>query len=76
LNISNNENLDIKFSAHYAFLEKPSLGTLKVKRVGSQIIVKYIAARNPKGVNRGANIDYGHTCLREEVLRFNNSYII
>jgi hypothetical protein len=28
-----NKNVDIKFSAHDAFLEKPSSGTLKVERL-------------------------------------------
>jgi len=30
--------IDIKFSAHDAFLEKPSSGTLKIERLESQII--------------------------------------
>ena len=33
-----NENVDIKFSAHDAFLEQPSSGTLKIKRLESQKI--------------------------------------
>jgi hypothetical protein len=35
---SMNKNVDIKFSAHDAFLEEPSSGTLKIERLGSQII--------------------------------------
>ena len=33
-----NENVDIEFSAHDAFLEQPSSGTLKIERLESQII--------------------------------------
>jgi hypothetical protein len=33
-----NKNVDIKFSAHDAFLELPSSGTLKIERWESQII--------------------------------------
>jgi hypothetical protein len=36
--IGKNKNVDIKFSAHDAFLEKPSSGTLKIEILGSQII--------------------------------------
>jgi len=32
-----NKNVDIKFSAHHTFLDSPSLGTLKAKRLGRQI---------------------------------------
>ena len=32
------KNVDIKFSAHDAFLEKPSSGTLKIEILESQII--------------------------------------
>ena len=33
-----NKNVDIKFSAHDAFLEKPLSGTLEIERLDSQII--------------------------------------
>ena len=33
-----NKNVDIKFSAHDAFLELHSFGTLKIERLESQII--------------------------------------
>jgi hypothetical protein len=36
--IWHNKNVDIKFSAHDAFLESPSSGTLKIERLESQII--------------------------------------
>jgi len=32
------KKVDIKFIAHNAFLELPSLGTLKIERLESQII--------------------------------------
>ena len=32
-----NKNVDVKFSAHDAFLELPSSGTLKIERLESQI---------------------------------------
>jgi hypothetical protein len=34
------KNVDIKFSAHDTFLEKPSSGTLKIERLESGIIKK------------------------------------
>ena len=34
----NNKNVDMKFSAHDAFLEQLSSGTLKVERLGNQMI--------------------------------------
>jgi len=33
-----NKNVDIKIGAHDAFLEKPSPGNLKIKRLERQII--------------------------------------
>ena len=33
-----NENVDIKFSAHDAFLEKPSSSTIKAKIFENQVI--------------------------------------
>jgi len=33
-----NKNVDIKFSAHDTFLEKPLPGTVKIKRLESHII--------------------------------------
>jgi len=42
----------MKFSAHDAFLETLSSGTLKVKILESQIIVKSLRARKPKTLNR------------------------
>ena len=36
--LTSNKNVDIKFSAHDAFLELPSSGTLKVKIFERQII--------------------------------------
>ena len=54
-----NENLDIKYSAHDLFLQKPSSGTLKLKIFESQIILKYLGARKPKpkGLSRIEKID-------------------
>ena len=70
-----NENVDIKFSAHDSFLEQPSSGTLNVERLESQIILKVLGSK-PKGLIPILKIGYGHLCLREENLRFNNNYII
>jgi len=39
--LTKNKNVDIKFSAHDTFLEEPSLGTLKIERLESQIILKF-----------------------------------
>ena len=38
VNLHNNKNVDNKFSAHAAFLEDPSPGTLKAEILESQII--------------------------------------
>jgi len=46
-----NKNVDIKFSAHDAFLELPSSGTLKVGRLENLIILKVLGASKPKGLN-------------------------
>jgi hypothetical protein len=34
--LDNNKTVDIKFSAHDAFLEQPSSGTLKIERLKNQ----------------------------------------
>jgi len=39
-NIQTCKNIYIKLSAHGAFLKLPSLNTLKVKRIETQIIIK------------------------------------
>ena len=38
INKKKKKNVDIKFSAHDAFLGKPSSGMIKIKRLESQII--------------------------------------
>jgi hypothetical protein len=43
---------------------------LKVKRLENQIM---FGASKLKGINRMAKIIYGHLCLREEYLCFNNN---
>jgi hypothetical protein len=47
-----NKNVDINFSAHGAFLEYPSSGSLKAKIFESQIIKKKIGNKKPKNLNR------------------------
>ena len=44
--------VDIKVSAHDAFLEETSSGTLKTKIFESQIILKSLATRKSKDLNR------------------------
>ena len=44
-----NKNVDIKFSAHDAFLELPSSGMFKVERLESQIM---FGASKSNGLNR------------------------
>ena len=56
-----NKNVDIKFSAHHTLLESTSSGTLKVERF-------------EWGLSRIHNIVYGHICLRDENLSFDDSY--
>jgi hypothetical protein len=46
------KNVDIIFSAHHAFLEQTSSGTLKAKISESKIILKSLWARRLKGLNR------------------------
>ena len=65
--------MDVKFSAYDAFLEKT--GRLKIERLESQIILKYLRAIKPKDLNVIAKIVYGHLCLREDNLCFDKNYI-
>ena len=90
-----NTNVDILLSAHNAFPEYPSSGTLnpssgtfnpssgtfnpssgtfKVKILESQIILKSLGASKPKDLKKIAG--YGHICLREEHLCYNNNDMI
>jgi hypothetical protein len=83
-----NTNVDILLSAHNAFPEYPSSGTLnpssgtfnpssgtfKVKILDSQIILKSVGASKPKDLKRIAG--YGQICLREEHLSYNNNDMI
>jgi hypothetical protein len=71
-----NNNVDILFSAHNAFLEYPSSGTFKVKILESQIILKSLNTRKPKDLKRIAKIGYGHIYLREEHLSYSNNDMI
>jgi len=50
------KNVDIKISLHDAFLDKPSLGTLKVERLVNQIILNVLGASKPNCLNRIAKI--------------------
>jgi len=45
----NNKNVDIAYSSHNAFLEKPSSGTLKAKKLESQIFFLTFGGITPKG---------------------------
>jgi hypothetical protein len=47
----------------------------KSKRLESQIIFKLLGAIKLKGLNRIAEISYGHPCLREESLSFDKNYV-
>ena len=68
---SSNKKVDIKFSAHDAFLEQLSSGTLKAKILESQIIKKIsLGAGKSKRRNRIAKFCYGHLCLSDEYLSF------
>ena len=69
-----NKNVDIKFSAHDAFLEYPSSGTLRVTIIRyaqnnhHQVCsktnnFKNLLERETEGLNRLANIGYGYLCL-------------
>ena len=63
-----NKNVDITFSAHGAFTEWPSSGTLKIKRLQANWIysqsqntwkpnhLKVLGAIKPKGLNKIAKI--------------------
>ena len=55
-----NKNVDIKLSAHDAFLESPSSGTFKVENLENQI--------KRKDLNRIAKIGSGHLCMMEEIM--------
>ena len=70
------KNVDILFRTHDAFLEYPSSGTLRVKRLESQIILEVLVAGIPEGLNIIPKISHGHLCLREENLSFDTNYII
>ena len=65
-----NKKVDIKFSAHDAFLEQLSSGTLKAKILESQIIKKISLGGKSKRRNRIVKFCYGHLCLSDECLSF------
>ena len=54
------------------FLEQPSLGTHIIKRLETNLIQKSLGAWKPTGLNRVSKLGYGHLCLREENLTFDN----
>jgi hypothetical protein len=53
LRVDMEEHVDIKFSAHGAFLEYPSSGTLNTERLES---LMGLGARKPEGLNKRANM--------------------
>ena len=61
-----NKNVDIKFSAHNAFLEQPSSGTFNDKRLESQIIWSF-GSNKTKGHQQNS---YGYTCMQNVTLNF------
>jgi hypothetical protein len=63
-----NKNVDIKLSAHDAFLESPSSGTFKVENLENQIIYKFLGSIKRKDLNRIAKIGSGHLCMMEEIM--------
>ena len=65
INASHNKNIDIKFNVHDTFLESLLSGTLKVERLENQIILIFLGAIKPKGLNRIVKISYGHLYLCE-----------
>ena len=60
-----NKNVDIKFSAHEAFLEWSSSGTLKIERLESQIIYSF-GSNKTKGPKRDSQNQLRSLCLRKE----------
>jgi hypothetical protein len=66
-NASNKENVYIKGSVHDAYLELPSSGTLKIKRLQSQIIYR-CGSNKTNGPKLDSQIGYGHICLREKTV--------
>ena len=61
------KTLDIKFG----LWDNPHpSGTPKAKILESQMILKSLGARKPKGLNRVDKISYGHLSLRDEYLSF------
>jgi hypothetical protein len=48
---------------------------LKIEKLESQIIFKLLGAIKLMGLNRIAEISYGHPCLREESLSFDKNYV-
>ena len=46
------------------------------RKLGTANNLKGFGSSKPKGLNRIAKIGYGHLCLREENIRFNNNLII
>jgi hypothetical protein len=49
---------------------------VKIRKFWKENNLKGFGASKPKGLNRIAKIGYGHLCLREENLSFNNNLII
>jgi hypothetical protein len=52
----NTQSVDIKLSAHDAFLEKSTSGTLKIERLESQM-TQCLGAIKPKDLNRNITLD-------------------
>jgi hypothetical protein len=44
------------------------------RNIGKPNYLTVFGRNKPKSLNRIANIGYGHLCLREENLSFNNNY--
>ena len=58
--LTNNKNIDIKFSEHDTIPESHSSGNLKVERLEK----KSLGAIQPKSLNRISKISKGHLCLQ------------
>ena len=54
--MSLNKDVDIKFNEHDVFLESPPSGTLNIEIMESQMILKFLEAIKPKGLNKIAKI--------------------
>ena len=76
-NFKGNKNLDILNLVHTTrFWYNLHQVDAQNQKIGKPNNLKVLGARHPKDLNRIAKIGYGHLCMREKNLSFDNNYTI